>query len=45
MHNLGMLQDSFELCNPQIHEKLLNVFLSDVLTLIIPQQYRHILYF
>lgn len=34
MHNLWMPQDSLKLCNPHIHEKLLNVFLSYFMTLI-----------
>lgn len=29
MHNLWMPQDSLKLCNPPIHKKLLNIFLSN----------------
>lgn len=36
MHNLWMPQDGFKLCNPHIHEKLLNVFLSYFMTLFTP---------
>ena len=36
MHNLWMPQGSFKLCNPHIHENLLNVFLSYFMTLIAP---------
>lgn len=29
MHNLWMPQDSLKLCNPHIHKKLLNIFISN----------------
>lgn len=36
MHNLWALRDSFKLCSPHIHEKLLNISLSYFMMMIVP---------
>lgn len=36
MHNLWAPQDSFKLCSPHIHEKLLNISLSCFMMMVVP---------
>ena len=36
MHNLWAPRDSFKLCSPHIHEKLLNISLSYFMMMIVP---------